>query len=290
VEDVLRFGLGDANDQTHNVLLGMFANGGVLLGLAYAAVMGLVGVALVRGLLADVEQERRLLLGAVGGAWAGYVVVSLVSIDVPALATLGWVLSGGVLAVAGHTQFVRVPGRASPRGGLRPALDIGLVAVVLIATWGASLPLRADLAAGSATSLLANGRQAQGLEAAARATQLAPWRPVYWFELGRGLAVSGRFDQAQQAFQTAAAKDPRDLPAALTSARLAVRLGDADTARDEYERALALEPQHPALKVEVAEFASQVGAQEWARELLAEALAVDPDNEQARQLRDSLAS
>jgi O-antigen ligase len=82
-----------STDAPHSVPLEMLASGGLLLGLAYLALVGVTGWALIRGLRHRAGVERVLLAG-LGGAWLAYQVQSLVSIDVPPIAVLHYALAG----------------------------------------------------------------------------------------------------------------------------------------------------------------------------------------------------
>lgn len=253
-------------DAAHSVPLSMFAEGGLLLGLSYVAFVIAVGVVGIRGLL-HLEGERRLLLGAVAGAWAAYQVQSLVSIDVPALAMLHWVLAGAVVVLATpptlhvfRLPWVPVESRATRRAKVRGrtrsrrieviASSVGVIVFALLLS-PLTRPLRADMAAFRAG-------QSETVEAGFvqidRSLDLAPWEPTYWFLKGRINVHANRADRALVAFVKAIERAPTSVTNLVTAARVAAQSDETDGARRFYERALDVEPHAPDLKVEFAEF------------------------------------
>jgi putative inorganic carbon (hco3(-)) transporter len=289
--------VGDASltleaDAAHNVPLQMFAEGGVLLGLAYLAVIVLVAVAVFRG-ARQLEGRELLLLGGLGGAWAAYHVQALVSIDVPALATAHWVLAGAVVVAAGESRFrkVELPWALPARPRRRDHEQMSTRAMVatpvalVVGAFGVTLavsPMIADRAAGEARAAAQRDVRA-AMESFDRSQRYAPWQP--WYHVVEGNAVAGRRpDVALAAWERAAQMDPRGLSQLVSAARAAERLDEQDRARYWYERAVEVEPTHPALALEVARFGRQIDDPELVAEMAARALEADPDNGEAREL------
>jgi len=308
---ILSSDLPATNDAAHNVVLQMLSSGGLVLGLAYLAVLGLTAWALVTGLRRH-RGERLLLLGAVGGAWLGYQAQSMVSIDVPALAVLHWVLAGAVLVVAGAPlvrDVVLRPGvvaaaqrtgakgkgkgkqrgASQQRGGKTSVRDgriaVGATAVLgLVAVYALTLPLRADTAAGAAL----RDEAAQDYQAAKadvdRAIDLAPWEFQYWFERGRYHVATEDYRDALAAYIDSAERAGGDLKPVLAAARAARVAGQNQFTEQWYSEALEIEPRHPQLKVEFARFLQDQGRAAEAERLAREALAIDPSNADANEL------
>lgn len=295
-EATLANALRQGNDAAHNVVLQLFSTGGALTGVAYLAVVGLTAWALVTG-LRWLRGEERLLLGGLGGAWLAFQVQSLVSIDVPALAAVHWVLAGAVIVLGAPPALrtVELPwaptGRSTTatraRRGVRGALVAGVLAVV--ALWVATVPLRADIAAGRANRLAASEDYSGALVALERATRLAPWEFTYWFERADVQLQSGDPSAALEALEVAAQRDPGDLKNPLAAARIAAENGRPELAAEQYQQALRIEPQHPELKVEAARVMASLGRTAEAQDLLEDALDVEPENVQAARLLASLA-
>jgi hypothetical protein len=171
-------------DSPHSVPLRMLSEGGALLFLAYLAFGALITVELVRAF------RRRgfdLLTAAVGGAWIAYQVQSVVSFDVPALASLHWLLAGWIVLLsrgADDDEPVATPRR---RWRARPepqwqAVAAAAIAVV-VAAIPASIPLRADIAVENADELLQTGSVVDAEVQLTDATDLAPWEGSYWGHL-----------------------------------------------------------------------------------------------------------
>lgn len=283
--------LTSSTDSAHSVPLHLWAEGGVLVAALYVAFLVLVAVALAQALRRTSGRER-LWVGAFGAAWLGYVLQSLISIDVAPLAVLGWVLGGIVVGATAPARRFGAPARA--RQGTPPApvligQAVGAVVLLVVAiagAWAATLPYRADAA--SARGTIENRRTPDGPTATSTAIELAPWRDAYYVQLVRALEEAGRSDAAQGVVRDALEVNDESFEAVVNGARLAWTAGDVEVARERYELALELDPWHPDILVEAAQFAARNGDTEWASELVDRALRVDPDHEAALQLRDQL--
>lgn len=270
------FGL-STTDDAHSVPLNLLAGGGLLLLVAYLAVVTFVGWTLVNG-LRRLRGDERLLLSGIGGGWVAYQVQSLVSIDAPAIALLHWVLAGAVVALAKPPAIIPVdlpaagalalqPKRARPGSGAPWAT--GAVAVLALgAAWLALQPLRADLAAGRGAS----GSDLQAATASLRrATSLAPWESRYHGLLAATLANAGRLDEAVIEGELATRSGPSNVRASLDTARLYEALGDVENARQWYEEALRRDPEDPDVSFPVGEHYLRTGDPALAVPLLEDA-------------------
>lgn len=287
VEAALDLPLSVTVDVAHSVPLQFLAEGGLVLLLAHLVLVGVVGWALVGG-LRRLEGDRLLLLGGVGGAWAAYQAQSLVSFDMPTTMVLHVVLAAAVVVVTGPPRLVDVrlpwaPDAPARRRGRKPtplrpadrvALGVGAVVIVLLAV-PVTRPLRADMAAQHATSLLRAGRPDDAEEAIIRATRLASWEPTYWFKRAEIASETSGADEVLDALDRMGRADPRWLHGAITAARISEQAGDPTRARQAYERALALEPRAPQLLTEVAGFLAAQGDRDRALELADRAAGLD---------------
>lgn len=86
-------------DKPHNILLEHLSNEGLLGGGAYLATLGLAAWYAWRA-GTSLEGEERMLLGSFFGALAAYTGQGFFSIDVPPLAVMGWIILGGIAAIA----------------------------------------------------------------------------------------------------------------------------------------------------------------------------------------------
>jgi O-antigen ligase len=257
-------------DEPHNVPLDMFAEGGLPLGLAYLAFVGLTGSLVVIGFI-RVRGRQLLLLSGLAGAWAAYQVQSMVSIDVAPLAVVQWLLAGAIAVVVAPPAFrdIRLPwapapvvkgkgkGKASRRGTRQTSAARDWAAIVVAsllavgALWFFTRPLRADIAFGESRSATV---QQEKFALAERSTELAPWEPMYWFQAGVRRLDSGQEPRAMALMEEAIERDPRGLEQVVTGARIANTRGDIDRAAELYARALEIEPYAPEMVAEVARF------------------------------------
>lgn len=251
-------------DTPHSVPLDMLSGGGLVLGLAYLAVLVAVGWALARG-LRTLQGEQRLLLGAFGGVWAAYQVQSLVSINVPVIALVGWVAGGVVMALGGGVVLRERalsgtpalsaapsarPGskkkkrqkRTEPVERLVPLsapVTAGIAALAVMGLVLALVPLVADVNAGTGRTLAGRaGESGRGaLESYTRAVRLAPWDSRYPARLARELNRYGDIGEAFAMFDIAWRRAPGRLFRSTVPAQTALRRDGVD-ARIWYDRAL----------------------------------------------------
>jgi O-antigen ligase len=302
----------------HSVQLGMFANGGLVLGLSYLALVASVIFLGVRALRKDVHTGSGLLM-AVMIAYIGYQVQSSVSVEHVALHLLHFTLAGMIFAFALST--VAAPSRSQQkdhrnRTGRRRNPKVPLVVVVAgtVAWLFASFfviarPLRASVAALSAvaaTELL--GDVDTGLRESDRAVNLAPWEGVWWFQRAKlkdftGDSAGAADDASRAASELGYVLGSTGALARLVLAdgRILVDLNDPVGAEPRLQRALeivrigaAKDPNAPRVQAETAEVIMEVaevyfaiGDRESALGLAGEALTYDSSNEAARLLLET---
>lgn len=292
-------GLRRTTDTPHDIPLDMLANGGLVLALAYVAFVGLTGFALVVGLRRN-RGEDRLLLAGVGGAWVAYQLQSLVSIDVPPIAVLHYVLAGLVVALGTRPALatLRLPGarpdaparaggpkRAKgkpPRPQLAPANPLVTLALAVVGVAGLvaiTTPLRADFAAARGVRLGAAQPDA-ATDAYRQAADTAFWESRYPGLLGSHLAGQepGRAEDALAAHREAARREPRALGHALSVARLEAQLGRLDEADATWDRILQIDPQTPEVLAEAGTYRLGRGDVELADQLLERAVEMRGDD------------
>jgi len=276
------------------VPLTMFVSGGIPLGLAYLAMVLLTAGTLWRG-LRRLEGPKRLLLAATGGAWVAYQVQSIVSIDIPPLAVLHWVLTGAIVAQSGGLSFLTF-GRSKParvatraerrRGNTGVRVDgpgpvaIGLLtALSLVAAWNLLRPMRAVAAADRSEDLIEAADPQAALEMSRKATNLAPWQARNWFLQGRALERVGEVGEARRAARRAATLAPGTATYALIVAELAQRAQDHDEALIWFRRAYAADPRDGQVSPVVAQGLILYGMREEALPILEKAIARAPTAE-----------
>ena len=281
VSEAVNRGVSRTADAAHNVPLQLLAGGGLPLFLAYAAFIVATAILIVRG-IRSAHGDQRLLLGALGGAWVAYQVQSFVSIDVPPLAALHWVLAGLVLARAAPQRAPALQPCAHRPWSQPQALAATAVAVVVLLAL--SLPVRAEVAARRAVNLGAEGRHVEAEAAFATALQLNTWDPSIAIALARQRAGRGDEIPALQAYMVAAARQPRGLVQALERARIADRAKRHDDATAAYADAVTIDPNSPGIMVETARHHVRWGSAATAVTLLDRAVAIDGETQRRTRL------
>lgn len=278
------------NDAAHNIFLHHGASGGLLLLAAFVGLVTTVVVAAIRGYRRP-GVDTASLSGAVG-VLAGYLTQGLVSIDVAALASLGWIAMG--LVVAAATQVVVEPtGKTRGRKAKRPTrtrpvttgwprLAVAGLFVVAVAVV-AGQPLRAE---SRALSGLRQSSDEARTEGAQQAAAIGRWDPRYGElfglsllqeDAGEGVTVlDGLYDQGVLTGSAAI--------------RVARQFAEQDpvVAATWYDRALGIDPRHPELRLEAAQFYADHDQRDRARTLVADLLQDDPENADAKALSEDL--
>ncbi|MCU1487008.1 MAG: hypothetical protein JWN67_3754 [Actinomycetia bacterium] len=244
-------------EATHSVPLSMLSGGGLLLAVAYLLVVVTIGVVLLRGVV-RLTGRRRVLGAALVGAWVAVQVQSTVSIDVPSLVAIQWIVAGVALAVVTPTEWRVRLGAAVPvadkKGRVRQEpwrplspVRVGiLVVVALVAGWQALRPVRADWAVANAV------HEAKRTDDEARITKtvrelrtarsLAPWVGTYQLATASFLQSIGNPPEAATYAARAAELEPGQPQYALAAAGLYASLNDLDRARSWYRRAEDADP------------------------------------------------
>jgi O-antigen ligase/cytochrome c-type biogenesis protein CcmH/NrfG len=281
-------------DAPHSVPLGMLSNGGLLLFGAWATLVVLVLVAVVRGLRRVHGPERAVLAGFTG-VLVGYLLQSLVSFDQPPLALLFFLSSGAVLALAWPPAWreVRLPGtapapklnrRGKPVGpvqvpGSTRALQAATAAILLAVMWFGLMPLRADRIAAQGAPLSASGRVPEAVAKLERASELNPGEGRYYYIAAQLLQQVGDGQGALDLAERAARRDPGPAEYSLLAARQAEALGDLETADRWYARVARQDPNDPLVLNELALFRLKQEQPEVAVELLERSRALKDDTE-----------
>jgi hypothetical protein len=98
-----RYGFDITSSNAHNVFLQLFATNGVIVGMLYLVLMGLVFTAGLRKFLMSTPTQGKFLLGLIS-AWLGFQAQALISIDQIGLSIWGWILSGLILGIS-HRRY-----------------------------------------------------------------------------------------------------------------------------------------------------------------------------------------
>ena len=272
VEHAVRFE-GLVSDNVHSVPLGMFSSGGLLLGLTYLALLGVIGAYAARALRRSSGSEQ-VMIGAVLGGWVAYQIQSSISIDVPGLVYTQWVLAG-VLLARGITEDLRVvplpwtkplsararrSTRARTSTPLQRYLAVGVAAIVLLLTLGPVIaPLRADIENRNGNVAYLESDLQRARRHMVRAVALQPRNGRYLQTLSLIYAKAGELESARLHIEQSARLQPGVASVAKLAARINNDLGDSDRAVYWYELALESEPYGPFGLTRAAEFYASIG-------------------------------
>ena len=174
-----KIGDSETADKPHNVYVEHAAHTGVL---GLAAYIALIIVALRRGLrrLRDGPENERVLGTTLLALLAAYLGQAFFSIDVMAIAVVGWVVLGAVGAWADPPDDAgaRPPGRAAVPATRRVLALVITVVGVLLATVSTA-PLKAEHEAKTATRLGTSGSLDEVLGHFDLASRWNPWEPLF---------------------------------------------------------------------------------------------------------------
>ena len=104
-EAAFRLGPSSVAYYAHNTFLQFLATGGIFLLLAYVFVITMVLLAATKGIKKFTGKDRSIFT-ALFSMWVAYQGQTLVSIDQVSIATLGWVLSGAIIALGFNSELI----------------------------------------------------------------------------------------------------------------------------------------------------------------------------------------
>jgi hypothetical protein len=104
-EAAFRLGPSSVAYYAHNTFLQFLATGGIFLLLAYVFVITMVLLAATKGIKKFTGKDRSIFT-ALFSMWVAYQAQTLVSIDQVSIATLGWVLSGAIIALGFNSELI----------------------------------------------------------------------------------------------------------------------------------------------------------------------------------------
>ncbi|HVF74183.1 MAG TPA: O-antigen ligase family protein [Acidimicrobiales bacterium] len=277
-------------DKPHNVLLEKATDTGVLGFAAYAAVIVLA-----------FRRARREAAVFVAGL-AAYLAQAFVSIDVPPLALLGWVMIAGIVAASAPAA------KATRKQAPMVARTVAAAAVVVLG----AVALRADLAAGSGDwetaaswhpgqptyrfgAAFADERGRRFDEAMRHYDDVLAWQPHSVHALAgraRALGQAGEYPAADGSWRRAAELDPHNWEvhnghALLLNAWSNATRGDRDLrgrAVAKLELTLAIKPDHVPAWINLAKLRAALGDPDGTRRAAEEARRLDPANAEAASL------
>ena len=103
--DISKLGPDTWTNAAHNVVIDIFASGGIFMLLSYLAFTLLIGVKVLRHVVRHREFDATFAI--LSGVWIGYQLQSLISINQIGLAIWGWVFGGLIVAYTSSDSFIR---------------------------------------------------------------------------------------------------------------------------------------------------------------------------------------
>ena len=248
---------GSRTSSVHSIHLGMFVNGGVVLGLAYLAVMVMVIVLGVRALRNDTDRGQGLLLAALC-AYVGFQVQSSVSVEHVGLHLLHFTLAGIVLALSVpqvdmKTVVTNATKRKYGKGSKAAVMPTAVFVAVAVLWVGVSgfvtlRPIRAAMASFTGVQVATQSPDIRtGISEMDRAVRLAPWEGLWWTQRSEMKSFASDTDGAANDAAEAASR-LRYKPGSgavlariiLQDASAKISVGDVETARSRMDRALII--------------------------------------------------
>lgn len=124
--------------------------------------------------------------------------------------------------------------------------------------------------------------QAEGVALLRSAVNACPRSPRYRLSLGVGLQRLGRWQEAEQAFEHAVAKDPSNVKALMSWAAALKKVGRPQRAAEVYQAVTQQQPDHPSAHLKRASLLRQSRQHAAAAESFRHHLRVQPGDSQAR--------
>lgn len=278
LEEALERDLSETADAAHNVALDLFAGGGLLVGLAWLALVAVVAWAWAAG-WRDGDPPRRRLLSGLGGAYVAYQTQAAVSLDVPPLLVAHFLLAGAILVASGTVRW-----RSWHLGPPRPLLRHLWWPLAAVAVGLAVVPLYADHVAGRGAGSVDEQGPVRAADRLGRAAALVPWELEYPFRRGEILAAADRTGEALAAMEETLRRAPWDFASLVSRGRLLHDQGRLAAAVEAYAAAERAAPHTPELAVEHAAALVDAGDREAGCRRAAEVLELAPDTTSARRL------
>lgn len=280
----------------HNIFLGMFANGGVILGIAYLALIIMtlvVGVRVIRR-----QRATNTLFNGVFASFLSFQFVSIVSVEHVALFLLNFVMIGLIFGWSRISQpveqVVDTPRPRQRRKNSRHVQNLSsasivvaclMVPIVIVGWWQVTRPARAAVQSFDGLQLYyQSGNPAVALEYFERATEIYPAEVQNWLYLAELTAGAGDLEAAGNAAREVVSRSNYSGAASGSMARILYNAGAVDESLMVSREALLRDPYSETLKKELAEmlvfgaqYYSSNGDNERARSLLDETFALLPD-------------
>ena len=250
---------GSRTSSVHSVPLGMFSNGGLLLGLTYVAIFLVTLISLVR-YMRNAPRNNRLIPLAVGAAWFASHIQGLVSVEHVALLSTQFVLTGAVWASIRQSSSNPKNSRRVSKVSML-ALGLGTAGAVSVSAMVLVTPLRANVSSREglvAAYTIRDG--ALALKKLSHAVELAGWEPLYRIQKVEVLVALGRIDDASLEASKAIELSRYNPAIGISLAKVVAAGGDYALASDYVESTVRSDPLAPSLRKQAGGFFAELGS------------------------------
>jgi O-antigen ligase len=236
----LNYGFDLTSTNAHNTPIQLFSTGGLLVGLAYLAVVITIAFIGIKGLRNSSGNEK-LILGSFFSGWLAFQSQSLISIDNIGISIWGWFL-GGVIVVLARTQTEVNQSKKTSWNSIQPLLSgtLAMVALILVFTL-----YRGEINMFQ-TRLRYNPQSATNaapLKEYAEKTINTPLvEPYYKFTSATYLITTGYVQEGMDVLRKLHSSDPRDLDVLRNLGEYEIQLGNAAQAINYFEQIAKLDP------------------------------------------------
>jgi O-antigen ligase len=217
---VFRLGPSSVSNYAHNVFLQLLATGGIFLVIAYIFTLALVVFASFKG-FRKLQGQDRTLFAAIFAMWVAFQGQAVISIDQVTIATLGWVLSGILIARGLNSEFIDEESKVLNKAFSKKRAG---------SQFKSALPgLSALIALVIATSWLVPTWQAEA--SIKRATKLTG-----------NISEPGYAEEKKRLALNAASARPREINYKILAADVLVEINDLESARLQLKSAMDIDP------------------------------------------------
>ena len=247
----VNYGYDITSTAAHNVIIQIFAMGGLFVGISYLVILGFI---IYRGIVGmkRTSGKNRLLIAGIFCAWVAYEAQSIVSIDNIGIAIWGWVLGGAVIGVSFLDVENDKPAESdksrrevSKNANMTIATPIISAVLVLGMFLVVSTQFRAESQMFNISRYAVPTDQANrnAYHPLIRKVIDIPWmNPMYKLELGSKLAQAGFVDEGFSEIDKVIAEDPQSYAGLGLEASFYEQLHKFDKAAPLREKMYALDP------------------------------------------------
>jgi len=247
----VNYGYDITSTAAHNVIIQIFATGGIFVGLSYLGLLGFIAFRAVIGIKRS-SGKNRLLIAGIFAAWVAYEAQSIVSIDNIGIAIWGWVLGGAVIGVSlleQPTEKLIEPEKARRTSVKQNNLTLATPIISAVLVLGmfivVSTQFRAESQMFNVSRYAVPTDQANrnAYHPLIRKVVDIPWmNPMYKLELGSKLAQAGFVDEGFAEIDKVIAEDPQSYAGLGLEASFYEQLHKFDKAAPLREKMYALDP------------------------------------------------